>query len=330
VWSPLPERVVRRVVAVAAEFGFALFIFRSLSFRQFRRYSIAVFGLLTFASAIFAIIFPDLGQTTESGQVFWNGVFETKNNFGSVLLVGNCFYLSALLDREHVRLAWLCLVMSIVCIYLSGCKTAEIVSAVLVIICLSMAFHRLIGRPHATRTFVACVMLFAVSITGIAWSSSLLSVEDLGSFGTLTGRLPLWQSLMSAVAERPVFGYGLDSFYRTDNDHVLQSQSLAGWRAMGAHNGYVDILLSLGVVGLFLFLLLVVPTFLRAWKRMAARSEASTFAALFAFALILQNMAEPFAFRPWSVWTALTVYSYMLVHPDSCVRLRPRPALKGD
>ncbi|MEQ8846250.1 O-antigen ligase family protein [Botrimarina sp.] len=68
--------------------------------------------------------------------------------------------------------------------------------------------------------------------------------------GTLTGRVPLWEELLSIAERRPLTGYGYEGFWTPDRiAEIMKSQN---WSIQSAHNAYLDIALELGVVGLAL------------------------------------------------------------------------------
>ena len=70
---------------------------------------------------------------------------------------------------------------------------------------------------------------------------------------SFTGRADVWRFAAMKLMERPLFGYGFDSFW---DDPSLRANAEQGWvaQAAHAHNGYVDATLAMGLVGLGLTL----------------------------------------------------------------------------
>ncbi|QDT68386.1 O-Antigen ligase [Planctomycetes bacterium MalM25] len=65
---------------------------------------------------------------------------------------------------------------------------------------------------------------------------------------SLTGRVPLWQELSRYAADKPITGYGYDTFWSPDRiAAVMKTQD---WAIQSAHNAYFDLTLQLGLVGL--------------------------------------------------------------------------------
>jgi O-antigen ligase len=53
--------------------------------------------------------------------------------------------------------------------------------------------------------------------------------------------------------DRPWLGYGFSGFWNEDSPVVQTIWAALDWKAPSAHNGYIDILLQIGVVGLLLY-----------------------------------------------------------------------------
>jgi exopolysaccharide production protein ExoQ len=148
----------------------------------------------------------------------------------------------------------------------------------------------------------------AAGITALGFNAGDL-MTLVGRSSDLTGRTELWGSVLKAIQERPILGYGFSGFWR---GAAAESEAVATqlqWAPIYSHNGYLEISLSLGVVGLALAVALLVVGFRRAWAQSAAGSSlhSSWPLALMAFVAIhnltectiaLQNCLE------WSVCVA--------------------------
>jgi O-antigen ligase len=89
---------------------------------------------------------------------------------------------------------------------------------------------------------------------------------------TMTGRIPLWNFLVSRyLDERPFFGYGFQGFWTPE--HILRTSASQGWLIIHAHSGYLNILLELGYVGLSLFVLVLVFGTVRSYTYFRATQD---------------------------------------------------------
>ena len=78
--------------------------------------------------------------------------------------------------------------------------------------------------------------------------------EEVGR-GTLTGRIPLWQESLRSVDQRPLLGYGYNSYLSPKN--IVRISRETGWVAASLHSGYFEVLLGLGYIGLVTLVLLL-------------------------------------------------------------------------
>jgi O-antigen ligase len=124
---------------------------------------------------------------------------------------------------------------------------------------LAVIIYVLLTRRRSKTATMLYSSLFGLSIAillvgGAAWRFVvrvlLLGRQD--QVETLTGRVPLWTECWEYVARRPLTGYGFGGFW-TENRawDFLTSQD---WLITSAHSVFIDIALSLGLLGFFTFL----------------------------------------------------------------------------
>ena len=84
------------------------------------------------------------------------------------------------------------------------------------------------------------------------WLPWLTLGEGLRNITSLSGRLPLWQMLYPYIDSRLWVGRGFGAFWNPAR--FIEAYQAAGWRAVSAHNGFLDELLATGLIGLSLYL----------------------------------------------------------------------------
>jgi O-antigen ligase len=146
-----------------------------------------------------------------------------------------------------------------------------------------------------------------------AQSASGMALEALGRDSTFSGRTLIWQVAWEYVAPRPLLGYGFGAttyggFART----ILQ------WLGVDSpHNGYLDLTLSIGIVGLLVFVLSVLGVLYpirRAPDGLALRAAA---------AIVLSWLvagASEVCFRPGS---GLAAIAYPTLAAIACLAFSP-------
>jgi O-antigen ligase len=108
---------------------------------------------------------------------------------------------------------------------------------------------------------------FQLIISGILIALALLGVSAvlvanipallmfLGKRPDLTGRTELWSQVITAIGKHPWCGYGVHSFWKGMYGPSASVIEALGWDVPHAHNGILDLLLDVGVIGLVFFVL---------------------------------------------------------------------------
>jgi exopolysaccharide production protein ExoQ len=112
---------------------------------------------------------------------------------------------------------------------------------------------RLLRGRNRLLVYLLVALNFSVGIYCIlAFPEPIYQI--LGRDATLTGRTDLWTMLLPVIANRPILGYGYAAFWTSLNPEVLSV-----WMGTGRHqipvadNGYIDLWLSLGALGICAF-----------------------------------------------------------------------------
>ena len=115
----------------------------------------------------------------------------------------------------------------------------------------------------------------------------------LGRDPTLTGRTEVWAFVRALIDQRPLYGYGYEAIFERQ-DIKDQLFNYVGWPAPNAHNGYLELWLGTGLIGLTLTLAFLVPATVRAWQRLVAdpRSVAPMLACLYLPIYLFRNFSE--------------------------------------
>ncbi len=128
---------------------------------------------------------------------------------------------------------------------------------------------------------------FVLSSAGLLNLDQLLSVGRSDASGdALTGRVPLWTELYEEyVTSRPVLGFGYGAFWTPGRIEKISYDQQ--WNIAAAHSSYLDAVLSLGVPGGLLYVMVILTLLARA-LRLARRSkpEGFFFACLLVSAII--------------------------------------------
>jgi exopolysaccharide production protein ExoQ len=254
-WSLDPLLTLRRAVpfAIAGLFG----LWFATRFSPARQFAILRFAMIALAFGTIAIVLltPSVGLDHTPGHGSdWQGVFTQKNACGRIMVLATAVVLCG--ERRSLlrpsRLAALALFVFV--LVMSGSRGAWMIEAALVLLWLLLAFARRAGQRVrlvlAVAAPVASLALGAILILGFQAFAPLI-----GRDVTLTGRTAIWAQVAHFIAQRPLFGYGYDAFWRGMQGPSLQVAAAVHFVVAHAHNGFLEIALELGVAGLLLFIL---------------------------------------------------------------------------
>jgi hypothetical protein len=119
-------------------------------------------------------------------------------------------------------------------------------------------------------TFVAFVVLALIVVTTTpALRGQFKNLTQLGGKGTVTVRLELDRAAIRMAADRPVVGFGPDTFRTAFQDHQTpRFVKLFGPRqiANGGHNLLLNQLATQGIIGLAALMWLLVTVFRDGWR----------------------------------------------------------------
>jgi len=114
--------------------------------------------------------------------------------------------------------------------------------------------------------------------------------------------------LPSYIARRPWFGYGFGAFWVQDSVNVFQIWTTVGWEPPHAHNGWLDVLLDLGIAGLSLIALQVILILVNGIRAVVEGSEADAqYVLVTTFVVLTLNFAESALVRPSATWVLLAI-----------------------
>ena len=154
--------------------------------------------------------------------------------------------LTDLLAHRRSRFTWSVFLISLVLMGGSLGRGGMLGAAVSMIIVLA-AFRR-IRLAVGLGCAAALVFLIAPGLLDLSWE--LLSRrQDSYQIATITGRVPLWQKAIELIEMKPVLGWGYVSGSR-----VAFLSAFKGWPAVHTHNVFLEILVTLGALGLCILL----------------------------------------------------------------------------
>src|SRR6516164_5307112 len=112
--------------------------------------------------------------------------------------------------------------------------------------------------------------MFAALLATLAFIIFMWNINLLYSFldkdPTLTGRTEFWPYIIDDIYQRPLLGWGFTAFWMLPNPAAEEIFAMIRYPINEAHNGLLQLLLDVGVVGTAFFLFLWVRNLVMAVK----------------------------------------------------------------
>jgi O-antigen ligase len=258
--------------------------------------------LLLPLSVVLIRYFPDLGRrySVHSGGLEVTGVTTQKNALGATVLVCAMVLLFDWLERRRAgksgpriapsSLPPVLLALGLWLLALSQSRTSMLALAAAVLLLLSP--HLPVIR-RLTPRLVPMLLGGAAVLAGLEalfeWTQPVVS--DLGRDLTFTGRTEVWRELL-ALRTDPWLGTGFMSLWDDPNYRSRMPE----WVAFSAHNGYLEVYLAGGFIGVILLGVLLLSTGVRLHHALARPTPwAIAGVAIFAATLVANFSESHFA-----------------------------------
>jgi exopolysaccharide production protein ExoQ len=265
-WADSPGVAVKRWVKAVGDLAMVLVVLTdpnpSLAVRRvFERVGFVLLPL----SVLFIYFFPSMGSSYDPVDrvTMYFGVTTFKNLLGVTSMfcgLGSLWsFLGAFQDRARPHRVWLMIAhgtvvaMAVGLIVKADSMTSLSCFGLAGTVMVLVSAKWVVQRP-------AVVLLLVAGAAGVALFALFMDtggsmLQSIGRNSTLTGRTQIWAAVL-AQRINPVLGTGFESFWMGNRLQSVWSLSQVGIEE--AHNGYLELYLNLGWVGLTLLGVLIV------------------------------------------------------------------------
>ncbi len=272
----------------------------------FRRISYLLIPL----SILLIKYYPQIGMQYSfwTGARMYVGPTTGKNMLGALCLVSGLFFFwdTAMRwsDRRNRRTRNILLVniafigMTLWLLRLAGSATSTVcltIGCLIIVVAHSKMSKRHPGFLKLLSPVAFCIYL--ILAFGFEINGNLAGA--VGRDSTLTGRSNIWNAVLSTHTN-PLIGTGYESFWL--GPRLLHVWQMAG-QVNEAHNGYLEIYLNLGLIGVFFLFLFMIASYLTICKRLRSPSVGIASLSLAIWTILLfYNMTESAAFKGQLMW----------------------------
>ncbi len=280
------------------------------------------FGVVSaILSVVLLFLLPDYSRL--NNVVFngaWRGVFWHRNHMGSLMAFFSTLYLFDMVGNwKKWKRFWVSLVLfvtSTVLVFGSWSATGIIIffvlNAHLILALLWIRFREKLTRKH----YLILLGVSLVLILGMLLNLNLI-FGLLKRSSTLTGRTPIWEDmLVNLWPVRPLFGYGFGAIWNQEYYRVLiQTRHQWAYEVFFGDNGFIDLLLNTGLIGLGLFLYYFIRVGINNIKKFKQHHDLDLFPPVLIFVYVLwANISYSFLCEvDQFVWMLLVISSFLPV-----------------
>ncbi|BAZ08392.1 O-antigen polymerase [Calothrix sp. NIES-4071] len=280
-WSIFPDVTLFHIRDILMMTSFGLYFAARFKLKdqiQLIAFTLLLGGIL---STIISLGIPSIGvhgmggvdvELGEGHIGAWKGVFGHKNILGSMMVLSSLAFFTLPKGTSSLY-KWGGFSFSIVLMLLSTSRTSLVLSALLILIMLFYRQFRWQGKLsviflHIGTLILGCLTLFLLTY----WVDLLTS---LGRDATLTGRTYIWGTALTRLMERPFLGFGYSAFWAPGSRYALQASRALGsdWIPPHGHNGFVDLAVDVGLIGLSLFFITYFTAFAQSLKQAYATKK---------------------------------------------------------
>lgn len=265
--------------------------------------------ILISLSILLVKYFPSMGKQYDpwTGADMFVGATMSKNMLGVTCLVSGIFFFWDIVtrwsDRKERRTKRIILLnvaylaMTLWLLNLSSSATSRVcfvVGCVVILAVRGRFFNR--HRTFMKVLIPATFCFYLILAYGFDINGQLAST--IGRDPTLTGRANIWHAVLS-MHTNPILGVGYESFWLGPR---LRLVWLLAGQVNEAHNGYLEIYLNLGLVGISLLAVFLVVSYRTICRRLDPPFGLPSLCLALWTVLLFYNMTESSAFRGNLLW----------------------------
>jgi len=253
--------------------------------------------------------YPNIGVQYDywTGAKMFVGATTAKNLLGVLCLIGGLFFFwdtvtrwSTRKDKRTKRILKVNFAFMWMTLWLlndADSATSRVCLAIGCLIILAAQSKFTERHPGVLKTLIpVCFCLYLILAYGFDINGQLAGA--VGRDATLTGRTVIWDAVLRTHTN-PIVGAGYETFW-------LGPRLEAVWELAGhvteAHNGYLELYLHLGLIGVFLFCAFLIASYRSICRKFKPFSNFASLSLALWTINLLYNMTEAAAFKGQLMW----------------------------
>jgi exopolysaccharide production protein ExoQ len=249
---------------------FALYVGDAFSFDEQFELIMLVAAVALPLSIGLALFVPSMGAS-EAG---WRGIFGHKQNCAAVStlwLVTALHWRASGIYQRIFRVA--CVLMCGILLIMSASRTGwALALAALSITAAIWVMQKMPGKESLLVLLLIVALAGGVGYVVVHYSTDIVTAA--GKDPTLSQRTIIWSAVWGEILKRPVLGYGLSAFWKGLYGPSQNIVLISGWNVFQAQDGFLDVCLGVGFLGLGLVAIMVAQATKNAMRAFRANHQA--------------------------------------------------------
>jgi len=305
------RRYIFSITAIVTAMAWVILPENTQHFQRMIKYLSLFILLLSYFGVIFMpeISIHNMAEVLELVNAgSWRGHFAHKNIAGPAMIV-LIIYNLYLLRKEDFLIPAINIILATIFLIYSNNKTS--IGLILIALLVAQIIRTVRILPLQLLAFFIPIILMAALTIGTVINPSLYDfVSSAISDPSFTGRTDIWKFAFEQLRAHPWIGFGFDTFWNMSN-LVNGGYDIETWaaRAGHAHNGYINLALSSGAIGVILFAIWMLFSPLLDYNRSQKNGNdpalATMYLRIWVFMMLYANLESPFFAPRGQVWFSL-------------------------
>lgn len=293
-WSQTPVITFRSSLSFIVIAILASHIIKKYSWQEIEAFLRKSLTIVTPISVLFTLALPSAHPFGDP----WGGIFLSARSFGALMsLNAGLWFAIALYKGKLFGTEMLVSLASLMLIVFGAGKT-QLISAMAIIYLILIL--KLLSNFRFRQSIVVVIITIVLTASLFLMLNAALDtiLEILGKDRSLTGRGDFWPQLIQEIIGHPI-GFGYNGFWQPwrgneDPAALIGSGVIVGdYRPPHSHNGFLEIALQLGYVGLIIFLFSFFKTLILAiWHQQFFKGPEAVFPLIIIVFIVMTNLSE--------------------------------------
>jgi len=248
-WSNDATLTFKNVLVLLEITFFAIYLGKQYSWTELFRFWRWVNIIIVIICVYYAV---------KDNQNPWSGVLGHKNQFAFIMAQTAVLWLMyTVYHRKQRKMSLGFVALSLIALNKGESGASKVLAVVLISL---WGYFGFLKKLKVQWAFLSVILFMIVSVCltiVVAENLKFIVVDTLNKDMTLTGRTDFWPLIVNKINEHPVLGYGLSGFWQewrgADNPGADIIVAKTQFRPQHSHNGFLDLGLELGWLGLALF-----------------------------------------------------------------------------